>query len=314
MRTRKGFTLIELLVVIAIIAILAAILFPVFAQARRKARTAACLANLKQLQLALLMYSDDYDETFPPVKLSYLTENGEHLGGVGTTSTNPPWLLEDNGWGLALVPYVKSIGEFSDPGLATAKVYEGWYNVDWNAYNDHTAGLPAAGVLPDCWYWLVFMPYGMALDWGNPADGDVSYSNPWLVCVWTAAGMPDPANTFMLMDAMNYASWAIGSSWVQLYPGLGDMMLSGFGTTVGWDVYYKGGDMFASDLIRHGGMGLNATYADGHAKWASPKQLSGAAARYTTSIDKIQVSTGYLWGLINVSDGSLRAGKGINRW
>jgi prepilin-type N-terminal cleavage/methylation domain-containing protein/prepilin-type processing-associated H-X9-DG protein len=59
---RRGFTLIELLVVIAIIAILAAILFPVFARAREKARQASCESNLKQLGLAFMMYSQDYDE------------------------------------------------------------------------------------------------------------------------------------------------------------------------------------------------------------------------------------------------------------
>src|SRR5207245_11553425 len=63
----RGFTLIELLVVIAIIAILAAILFPVFAQAREKARQVACTSNLKQFGNAMLMYVQDYDETFPYV-------------------------------------------------------------------------------------------------------------------------------------------------------------------------------------------------------------------------------------------------------
>lgn len=61
----KGFTLIELLVVIAIIAILAAILFPVFAQAREKARQSTCLSNCKQIGLSVIMYTDDYDETYP---------------------------------------------------------------------------------------------------------------------------------------------------------------------------------------------------------------------------------------------------------
>jgi prepilin-type N-terminal cleavage/methylation domain-containing protein/prepilin-type processing-associated H-X9-DG protein len=63
---RAGFTLIELLVVIAIIAILAAILFPVFAQAREKARAISCLSNTKQAGLAWSMYTQDYDETTPP--------------------------------------------------------------------------------------------------------------------------------------------------------------------------------------------------------------------------------------------------------
>ena len=62
--SRRAFTLIELLVVIAIIAILAAILFPVFAQAREKARATSCLSNTKQIALAVHMYAQDYDETY----------------------------------------------------------------------------------------------------------------------------------------------------------------------------------------------------------------------------------------------------------
>jgi len=68
-KTRPGgFTLIELLVVIAIIAILAAILFPVFAQAREKARQTSCLSNVKQQGLAAIMYTQDYDEVLPPTQ------------------------------------------------------------------------------------------------------------------------------------------------------------------------------------------------------------------------------------------------------
>ncbi len=64
-RRRVGFTLIELLVVIAIIAILAAILFPVFARARDRARQTTCLSNVRQISLALMMYAQDHNETYP---------------------------------------------------------------------------------------------------------------------------------------------------------------------------------------------------------------------------------------------------------
>lgn len=69
-RGRAGFTLIELLVVIAIIAILAAILFPVFAQARERARSTKCLSNLRQLSLAFRQYAEDHNGYLPFIDLA----------------------------------------------------------------------------------------------------------------------------------------------------------------------------------------------------------------------------------------------------
>ena len=86
---RRGFTLIELLVVIAIIAILAAILFPVFAKAREKARQASCASNLKQIAVAMISYSQDYDELFP--------RNCVYNGTIYDT-----W------WQVGVQPYVKN--------------------------------------------------------------------------------------------------------------------------------------------------------------------------------------------------------------
>ncbi len=98
MYRRNAFTLIELLVVIAIIAILAAILFPVFAQAREKARAISCLSNLDQMGLAIQMYVQDYDETFP-----YWNWGASYSGGPAATRNNLTSF-----WSNAIYPYVKN--------------------------------------------------------------------------------------------------------------------------------------------------------------------------------------------------------------
>jgi prepilin-type N-terminal cleavage/methylation domain-containing protein len=113
-RSHKAFTLIELLVVIAIIAILAAILFPVFAQAREKARAIVCLSNMKQIGIGLSMYEQDNNE-----KIFFRTVSGS---SVGRTRIPDPVIYAKNTlpydqeqWWNLLMPYLKSNSIFTCP-------------------------------------------------------------------------------------------------------------------------------------------------------------------------------------------------------
>jgi prepilin-type N-terminal cleavage/methylation domain-containing protein/prepilin-type processing-associated H-X9-DG protein len=118
---QSGFTLIELLVVIAIIAILAAILFPVFAQARAKARQAACLSNMKQIGTALTMYAQDYDEMLP---LNDYVGNG--LGPL------PGWRDPRAGdsWCSGTYPYVKNLQIYVCPEAVLYRDGSVWQSPD----------------------------------------------------------------------------------------------------------------------------------------------------------------------------------------
>ncbi len=123
---KNGFTLIELLVVIAIIAILTSMLFPVFGQARAKARQTACQSNLRQIAMAFIQYTNDYDGQFPPV-----VPNTTALGGC---------------WTSRLMPYVKSEKIFACPSddskpYPDNESYPYGNNINSYAYNGWLSGL-----------------------------------------------------------------------------------------------------------------------------------------------------------------------------
>jgi prepilin-type N-terminal cleavage/methylation domain-containing protein/prepilin-type processing-associated H-X9-DG protein len=145
---RSAFTLIELLVVIAIIAILASILFPVFAQARAKARQTACLSNLKQIGTGLMMYTQDYDEAlpgnstlgsgytdprWPDATTAHSAGQGETFGWMQPYDINNPGTHRI--WGRDVQPYVKNTQIFRCP---QAKPRSG----------DGPCGVAAAGTAP----------------------------------------------------------------------------------------------------------------------------------------------------------------------
>ena len=145
---RRGFTLIELLVVIAIIAILASILFPVFARAREKARQSSCLSNSKQLMLAVLSYTQDYDEQLPYEDVDI---DGSGAEGAG-----------DMTWRSMILPYSKNVQIFVCPSKKpSATVYAGaaadyGHNAGYAINVQHwNSGVPTP-------------PYGQSL--GTPED------------------------------------------------------------------------------------------------------------------------------------------------
>lgn len=144
---RNGFTLIELLVVIAIIAILAAILFPVFAQARMKAKTAACLSNTKQMGMGLSIYADDYDGSFPKTWILVpgdpaVTPDQVPISGIPSAVT----------WADKLSGYVKSKAMFACPSRPRAGQTPGTWGGPWKnscGFGMNEWGWHSVGNIPD---------------------------------------------------------------------------------------------------------------------------------------------------------------------
>jgi len=178
-KSRQGFTLIELLVVIAIIAILAAILFPVFAQAREKARAAACLSNTKQIGLGLMQYVQDYDEVYPGV-----------------------WMANDSGstaasynWRLAVEPYVKSVQVFKCPSNR--------FGADENYYRgDYFTN-------PKKWYPNNYVPNQAIMQ--QPGIAENASNASWAGPSLSLAAIDKPADTILIAE--NKANGAVTEGW-----------------------------------------------------------------------------------------------------
>jgi prepilin-type N-terminal cleavage/methylation domain-containing protein/prepilin-type processing-associated H-X9-DG protein len=190
-RRNSAFTLIELLVVIAIIAILAAILFPVFAQAREKARQVACMSNEKQIGTAVMMYLQDYDETYPAIDLDL-------------SSAVPPILpLPDGrsyqglmGWALQYYPYIKSTGVFVCPNDDLSREY----------YFDNGTANPYVGKYNK----PIPMSYGInesMIFFGSTSANGGGFNNSTAI---TMADVTYPSSTYYIGDVNPYQAPTFG--------------------------------------------------------------------------------------------------------
>ena len=237
--TPSAFTLIELLVAIAIIAILAAILFPVFAQAREKARQTSCLSNIKQIGLGLLMYTQDYDEQFP--RADYTLPAGTPSPLNPAASGGFAGRINHYKWQTWVLPYIKNTQIFFCP--SRTRDQEAWNvngEIKGNGYalNLSISGRPIAN---------------------SATTENSSFLGGGL------AGVQEPASTWMLQELRNQVSFSYISSSGQLFPAA---------LRESWADYLMPGNAVVKDYAPHG-EGFTFCYIDGHAKWMNVKTFLG---------------------------------------
>ena len=267
---RAGFTLIELLVVIAIIAILAAILFPVFAQARAKARQISDLSNMKQIGLAAMQYVQDYDEVLPTAAL----RNCEKIPAPGT----PPNLWSNNWrtWPEQLYPYTKNMQIFTSPNRTDSPFFGYCINVS-SSQDDYPASYDAGsntggGTPPGSW------------NDGKCSNG-VGVPRPEQTSVSLAAAQA-PASTIWFYDSNSTLYQAGFNTWDSMEAAAADPAGAPYAKSLEVDGSETIGQLFQdgrsrvdnSTLIkephRYSG-GLNIVFLDGHAKWYKPSAIKG---------------------------------------
>jgi len=202
MQNRRAFTLIELLVVIAIIAILAAILFPVFAQARAKARQTACLSNMKQIGIAVMMYTQDYDEIYPPSQV-----NIDPPAAAGSTMS----------WPTLIYPYVKNAQIFVCPdgetsaksvtltlnGVSATGSYCGVTgpNTRFTPFNDGDGTAQGYSKVPKLSYGRNLIPTGSWATAGFTGGDKSGFVTTGTTLSVAEAQVEVPASTIHIMDA-----------------------------------------------------------------------------------------------------------------
>jgi prepilin-type N-terminal cleavage/methylation domain-containing protein/prepilin-type processing-associated H-X9-DG protein len=242
---KKAFTLIELLVVIAIIAILAAILFPVFAQARERARAISCVSNLKQIGLGLMMYVQDYDETLPTLFVANPPINGGGQAVVPLECLLEPYTKNTDMWACP------SVQRRATNGYGLGNFWDGRFNT-----NARTRTYSSVG--------RINTRERAALGGAQP-DPNTGMSN-WNSNPVALAAMDAPAETIEVVD-INGGDINYGSPWGSLWTGCDTWKLAG--RLRGQDAATSGGcdGAFNSNAGSVGHMqNGNYVFADGHVK------------------------------------------------